>query len=71
MNSTFKIGSFVRNFGNIAKVVGYHDITGDLILQGYSDGLHGTRWIADSAKCELIGEADATYIHKDGLVAFG
>ena len=72
MNSNFKIGSFVRNLDlYIARIVGFHEITGDFILQGYSHGMNGTRWIADHTTCELIGEPDAPLRHKDGLVSIG
>jgi hypothetical protein len=62
-----QIGAAVRNFGQVAKVVGFHEITGDPILQGFS----GERWLADPALCEPIEAAPAPLRHKDGLLCLG
>ena len=62
--TNFTIGQQVTNFGIHATVVGFHPITGDLILEAEGFG----RWIADPAKCE---PASAPLIHQDGLVAIG
>ena len=44
----FDIGTTVTNFGQQARVVGYH---GDDYILEDSDGL---RWIADPEKCEEV-----------------
>ena len=59
-----RIGQRVRNFGQEATVVGFHEVTGDPILQD-ADGL---KWLADAGKCEPVAEG---WIHKDGLVVIG
>ena len=70
MTNQLRIGQTVRNFGVIAKVDRFHEITGDPILRFlYNDGSY---WVADAAKCEPIDEKPAeVYMHKDGLIAFG
>ena len=60
----FIIGRQVKNFGVIATVIGFHSITGDLILEAAGIG----KWIADPAKCE---PAPAPVRYKDGLVILG
>ena len=55
MKTTFPIGTIVRNFDVTAKVTGYHEAAGCLILRGY--GLHDGEvgpWLADPAKCERL-----------------
>ena len=49
-----KIGDMVRNFKEIAKVVGFHKKTKDVILEDAS----GMRWIADPGKVEKIEEEE-------------
>lgn len=49
-NTTFSIGTLVNNFGIIATVVGYHELSGSLILENAEIG----RWIADPGKCERV-----------------
>ena len=46
--TNFYIGQQVINLGITATVVGFHKITGDLILEEPGTG----RWIADPAKTE-------------------
>ena len=58
-----RIGQVVSNFGVIAEVVGFHEITGDPILE--ADGIG--KWIADPAKCRPAGFV----MHRDGFVLFG
>ncbi len=54
MTNQLHLGQLVRNFGIIAKVVGFHEITGDPILRSrYNDG---TKWLASAANCEPITE---------------
>jgi hypothetical protein len=62
-----QIGDAVRNFGQVAKVADFHEITGDPILQGFS----GERWLANAALCEPIEAAPAQLQHKDGLLCLG
>ncbi len=63
------LGQTVRNLGILAKVTGFHEITGDPILRAlYNDG---TTWLADAAKCEPVGGDCEALRHKDGLVCFG
>lgn len=58
---TFTVGQQVVNFGIRAVVVGFHPVTGDLILEAPGIG----RWIADPEKTEPV---QSGWIHKDGLV---
>jgi hypothetical protein len=44
------IGQIVSNFGIEAKVVAFHQVTGDPILAS-NDGM---RWLADAAKCSSL-----------------
>ena len=62
--TNFHIGQQVINLGITATVVGFHKITGDLILEAPRIG----RWIADPAKTEA---APGCWMHKDGLIAIG
>lgn len=59
------IGQTVTNFGFTATVIGFHELTGDPILQDIHDG---AKWIADPNKCEPAGTP--TLQHKAGLVCF-
>jgi len=52
-----KLNDYVRNFGIYARVVGFHEITGEPI----------GKWLADTAKCEPITEC----VHKNALIAEG
>ena len=55
------------NCGDIkATVIGFHEITGDPILQD-ADGM---RWIADP-KRTIPDTSDSLPSHRDGLVAIG
>ena len=62
--TNFYIGQQVINLGITATVVGFHKITGDLILEEPGTG----RWIADPAKTE---PAPGGWMHKDGLISLG
>ena len=62
--TNFYIGQQVINLGITATVVGFHKITGDLILEEPRTG----RWIADPAKTK---PAPGGWMHKDGLIALG
>ena len=70
----FKIGSLVKNFGQVGRVVGYHEAfgkpTGDLILQGHGISIGGMKWIADPDKCEPFEPYTTETIlkHKDALI---
>ncbi|MDR3349314.1 MAG: hypothetical protein LBO03_06890 [Acidaminococcales bacterium] len=68
MTNQLHLNQTVRNLGVLAKVVGFHQITGDPVLRPlWNDG---TRWLADAAKCEAVDEASAeAYRHKNGLIA--
>lgn len=70
MTNQLKQGQTVRNLGILAKVAGFHEITGDPILRPlWNDG---TRWVADAAKCEPVDERPTELLrHQDGLVYFG
>jgi hypothetical protein len=65
---TLQTNQIVRNFGVLAKVVGFHEITGDPILRDLYN--KGGRWLAAADKCEPVEET-ASYRHKDGLVTLG
>lgn len=68
MTKQLHMNQTVRNLGILAKVVGFHRITGDPILRPlWNDG---ATWLADAAKCEAVDETPVTtYRHNDGLVA--
>jgi len=70
MTNQLHLNQTVRNLGILAKVVGFHETTGDPILRPlWNDG---SRWLADAAKCEPVGETPAeVWRHKDGLVSLG
>ena len=69
MTNQLYIGQTVRNLGIIAKIVSFHEITGDPILRPlWNDG---TKWLADADKCEPLDRKDEVLRHKDGLVHFG
>jgi hypothetical protein len=65
---TLKLNQIVRNFGVLAKVVGFHEITGDPILRNLYN--KGERWLAAADKCEAVEET-ASYRHTNGLVTLG
>lgn len=68
MTNQLHLNQTVRNLGILAKVVGFHQITGDPLLRPlWNDG---TTWLADAAKCEAVDATPSTaYRHKDGLIA--
>lgn len=70
MAHTFHIGQFVTNFGLLAEVVGFHPVTGYLILKEVSTLSHKDcgRWLADPERCEAAPGTEMPR-HKDGLVA--
>jgi hypothetical protein len=68
MTTKLHIGQTVSNFGVLAKVDGFHRVTGDPILRHfYNDG---TRWIADATKCQPVKETAELWRHQNGLVGF-
>jgi hypothetical protein len=68
--TTLNLNQIVRNFGTLAKVVGFHEITGDPILQELYN--KGERWLAAADKCEPVLETEtASYRHADGLITLG
>lgn len=46
-----KVGDLVRNYGFTARVIRFHEETGDPILRDVKDG---TRWLAHADLCERI-----------------
>ena len=69
MTNQLKLNQTVRNLGILAKVAGFHEITGDPILRPLWDD--GSRWTADAAKCEPMGGEPETMAHREGLVCLG
>ena len=70
MTNQLHLNQTVRNFGTLAKVVGFHETTGDPILRSLWN--NGSRWIADAAKCEPVDDEPTGVLrHKDGLVNLG
>ena len=70
MTNQLHLNQTVRNLGILAKVVRFHEITGDPILRPlWNDG---TTWLANAAMCEPVDENPAEVLrHKDGLVSLG
>ena len=66
----FEIGTLVKNFNHVGRVVGYHEISGDLILQGHGISIGGLKWIADPDKCEPFEPyiTETILKHKDALI---
>jgi hypothetical protein len=56
----FAIGNVVINVGQIARVVGIHDTTGDPILKELRahGRVVGGKWVADPAKCRLLTDGE-------------
>jgi hypothetical protein len=69
MTNQLCLNQTVRNFGILAKVAAFHEITGDPILRLLWDD--GSRWLADAANCEPVEETAETLRHKNGLVSLG
>ena len=68
MTNKLHLNQIVRNLGILAKVVAFHEITGDPILRPlYNDG---TKWLANAALCEPVEAAPNPTQHKSGLVCF-
>ena len=70
MKTEFPIGSIIRNFGRVAKVVGYHDEAGSLIVRGcgLTDANTG-RWIVDPGLCERLDACGTeTIIYPEGAL---
>lgn len=63
----FKIGQKVINCGITATVVGYHRVTGDLILEAPEIG----RWLADPAKTEAAPEKTLEQRHSEAIKKIG
>ena len=70
MTNQLHLNQTVRNLGVLAKIVGFHKITGDPILRPlWNDG---TKWLANAAMCEPVDENTAEVRrHKECLVNFG
>lgn len=70
MKNQLHLNQTVRNLGILAKIVGFHEMTGDPILRPlWNDG---TKWLANAAMCEPADENPAeVWQHKDGLVNLG
>ena len=70
MTNRLHVNQTVRNLGILAKVTGFHEITGDPILRPlWNDG---KRWLADADKCEPVEDKTTEmFCHKDGLVYMG
>jgi len=69
MTNHLHLNQTVRNHGILAKIVGFHEVTGDPILRPlWNDG---TKWLASAAMCEPvdINPAEVSQ-HKNGLVNF-
>ena len=66
MKHGLSLGSYVRNLGVVAKVVGFHSGTGDPILR---EPYTGQKWLASANLCEPVKDY-ALVSHKDGLAAF-
>lgn len=52
---TFQVGDIVRNMGIIARIVDIHEETGDPILRELYNNGSSEFWLADAAKCDLLG----------------
>jgi len=61
-----KKGQTVRNLGMLAKVDGFHEITGAPILRPLWG--NGERWLATAAECEPVSDTAEILRHKDGLL---
>ena len=59
--NTLHLGQKVRNLGELATVVGFHEKTGNPILEGAD----GSRWIAYSDECE---DPEELWKHSEGVV---
>jgi len=67
MTNQLHLKQTVRNLGILAKIIGFHEVTGDPILRPlWNDG---TTWLADAAMCEAVDVNPAEVSqHKNGLV---
>jgi len=61
-----KKGQTVRNFGVLAKVDGFHEVTGDPILRPLWG--NGEWWLATAAECEVVSDTTEILRYKDGLL---
>jgi hypothetical protein len=70
MTSPLRLNQIVRNMGILARVIGFHEVTGDPILRPlWNDG---ACWLAAAAQCEPLERAGSACLrHKDGLAIFG
>ena len=71
MKTTFPLGTIIRNFGSTAKVAGYHEEAGCLIVRGY--GLHDAgagQWLADPAQCERLDTPAEIIFPASALIGF-
>lgn len=70
MKNQLQLNQTVKNLGILAKIVGFHKITGDPILRPFWND--GTRWLATAALCQVVDEHTVeTQGHKNGLVNLG
>jgi hypothetical protein len=70
MTNQLHVNQTVRNLGILAKITGFHEITGDPILRPLWNG--GTRWLADADKCEPVEcEPPEVLCHKRGIITLG
>lgn len=66
-----EIGQTVLNFGIVAKVVAFHEATGEPILRAHDLRMNGEKWLAAADKCEVLDNSPAQgYQHENGLVTF-
>ena len=71
MKTTFPIGTIIRNFGLTAKVTGYHEEAGCLIVRGYGLRDAGVgQWLADPAKCERLDRPAEVVFPAGALIGF-
>ena len=67
MTNHLQLNQTVRNHGILAKIVGFHEVTGDPILRSFWND--DTKWLASAAMCEPVDINPAEVSrHKNGLV---
>ncbi|MGI6497551.1 MAG: hypothetical protein ACOX0U_01685 [Oscillospiraceae bacterium] len=68
MANQLHLNQTVRNLGILAKIIGFHEITGEPILRPFWND--GTKWLASATMCEPVDENPAeVWRHKNGLVS--
>ncbi len=67
MTNQLHLNQTVRNLGVLAKIIGFHEVTGDPILRPlWNDG---TKWLASAAMCEPADVNPAKISrHKSGFI---